>query len=76
MNVNSFLISNKRRQTKCALYKTLVRPILKRESERWAVRGKDEYMIRIFERRILRRIYGPVNENCVWGSRYNHELVM
>jgi hypothetical protein len=37
-------------------------------------KGKDEYMLRIFERRILRIIYDPIKENCVWRSRYNHEL--
>jgi hypothetical protein len=31
-------------------------------------------MIRIFEKRILRRIYGPIKENGIWISRYNHEL--
>jgi hypothetical protein len=30
-------------------------------------------MLIIFERRILRRIYGSIKEN-VWRSRYNHEL--
>jgi hypothetical protein len=31
-------------------------------------------MLRAFERRILRRIYGPVEENGIWRSRYNHEI--
>jgi hypothetical protein len=31
-------------------------------------------MLRIFERRILRRIYSPIKENGIWRSRYNHEL--
>jgi hypothetical protein len=31
-------------------------------------------MLRIFERRILRIIYGPIKENGIWKSRYNHEL--
>jgi hypothetical protein len=35
---------------------------------------KDENMLRIFERRMLRRIYGPIKENCIWRSRYNHEI--
>ena len=28
----------------------------------------------IFERKILRKIYGPVNENGEWRIRYNKEL--
>jgi hypothetical protein len=28
----------------------------------------------MFERKIIRRIYGPVIENNVWSIRYNEEL--
>jgi hypothetical protein len=28
-------------------------------------------MLRTFERRILRRIYGPIGENGIWSSKYN-----
>jgi hypothetical protein len=31
-------------------------------------------MFRIFERRILRRIYGSIKENGTWKSMYNREL--
>jgi hypothetical protein len=31
-------------------------------------------MLRIFESRIFIRIHGPIKENGIWGSRYNHEL--
>jgi hypothetical protein len=34
----------------------------------------DEEKLRIFERRILRRIYGPTCENGVWRIKYNDEL--
>jgi hypothetical protein len=27
-----------------------------------------------FERKILRKIYGLIQENGVWRKRYNHEL--
>jgi hypothetical protein len=35
---------------------------------------KDENMFLLFERRILRRIYGSVKDNGIWRLRYNHEL--
>jgi hypothetical protein len=47
------------RHAKCALYKKLVRPILTYGSESWPLKIKDENMLRIFERMIL-RIYGPI----------------
>jgi hypothetical protein len=31
-------------------------------------------MLQIFERRILRMTYGPVNDNGTWKTRYNNEL--
>jgi hypothetical protein len=54
------------RQTKCMLYKTLIRPTPTCGSESWPRTRKDENMLRIFERRILRQIYGPIKENYIW----------
>jgi len=31
-------------------------------------------MVNAFERKILRRIYGSVQENEQWRIRYNHEI--
>jgi hypothetical protein len=31
-------------------------------------------MFKIFERRILRMIYGPVKDNGTWKTRYTNEL--
>jgi hypothetical protein len=42
--------------------------------ECWTVAKADEKEIRIFERRIWRRIYGHVCENGVWRTKYNDEL--
>jgi hypothetical protein len=57
----------------CDLYKAHVGPILAYVSESWPLKTKDENMIRPFERKIFRRIYGPNEENGIWRSRYNHE---
>ena len=35
---------------------------------------KEDEALLIFERKILRRIYGPKNENVEWKSRTNLEL--
>jgi hypothetical protein len=34
----------------------------------------NELRIAVFERKILRRIYGPICEGALWRSRYNEEL--
>jgi len=31
-------------------------------------------MLRIFERRILRTIYSPINDTGKWRTRYNNEF--
>jgi hypothetical protein len=65
---------NLQRQTKCVLCKTLIRPILTYGSECWPLSKKDGNMLQIFERRILRTIYGPINENGMWRTRDSNEL--
>jgi hypothetical protein len=35
---------------------------------------KKEGRLRLFERKVLRKIYGPISENGNWSIRYNEEL--
>ena len=43
--------------------------------ETWTLTNPDEQDLRIFERRILRKIFGPVqNEDGFWRIRMNYEL--
>ena len=43
-------------------------------TETWVLSKADELRLGVFERKILRRIYGPVCEKAIWRSRYNEEL--
>jgi hypothetical protein len=43
------------------LYLTLIRPVVTHASETWTLNEKDEIRLRVFERQILRKIFGPVN---------------
>jgi hypothetical protein len=56
------------------MYKALVRPALSYASETCPLSKLDERLLSIFERRILRYIFGPVEENGTWKRRYDHEL--
>lgn len=62
------------KNTKVKLYKTIVRPILTYGSETWTLLQEHEEQLRIFERKVLRRIYGPICENGLWRIRRNEEL--
>jgi len=50
------------------------RPVATYGSETWTLTKSDENSLRIFERKILRKIYGPVQEGGTWRIRYNEEL--
>jgi hypothetical protein len=64
--VNSNLIS---RNSQLQIYRTLVRPVVTCGSESWTLTVEEERALAVFERKILRKIYGPVKENELWRIR-------
>jgi len=63
------------RSSKLKIYRSLIRPVVTYECEAWTLTDRDEKHLRIFERRILRKIIGPVqNEDGSWRIRMNYEL--
>ena len=63
------------RSTKLRLYKSLVRPVLSYGCEVWKLKANELQLIEVFERKILRRIFGPVQtDNGEYRIRFNHEL--
>jgi hypothetical protein len=61
--VNSSLIS---RNSQLQIYRTLVRPVVTYGSESWTLTMEEETALEVSERKILRKIYGPVKENELW----------
>jgi hypothetical protein len=57
--------------TEIQLYKTEVRPVAMYGVECWTLSRTNE---RVFERKILRRIYGPIRNKGQLRSRHNKEL--
>jgi len=45
------------------LYKTLLRPVLAYGSETWVLIECDKAILGVFERKILKAIFGPTNDN-------------
>jgi hypothetical protein len=69
--VNSSLIP---RNSKLQIYRTSVRPAVTCGSEPWTLTVEEERALALFERKILREIYGPVKGNELWRIRRNDEL--
>jgi hypothetical protein len=72
--VNILKAKNINRKYKVIIYKTLIKPLLLYGAETWVLSKADELRLGVFERKILRRIYGPICEGAIWRSRYNKEL--
>ena len=61
--------------SKLKIYTTLIRPAVTYGCEAWTLTGRNEQQLGIFERKILREIFGPVqDETGIWRIRKNHEL--
>ena len=56
------------------IYKMPIRPVVIYGSETWTLTKSDENLLRIFERKILQKIYGPIQEGDIWRIRNNEEL--
>jgi hypothetical protein len=72
--VNMFKAKNINRKHKVIIYKTLIKPVLMYGAETWDLSRADKLLLGVFERKILRRIYGPICEEATWRSGYNEEL--
>ena len=60
---------------KIKIYKTIILPVVIYGCETWSLILKEECRLRVFQNRILRRIFGPKrNENGEWRRLHNEEL--
>jgi len=64
------------KNTKILMYKVLIRPVLAYASETCTLSKINEQRLSLFERKVLRCIFGVKQENKTWQKRYNYELYM
>jgi hypothetical protein len=62
------------RGAKMQIYETLIRPVVTCGCESWTMKKDDENILRRFERKIIRRIYGPVKQGREWRIRNNEDM--
>jgi hypothetical protein len=57
------------------IYKSVILPVVLYECETWSLTLGEEHRLRVFENRVLRRIFGPKREeDGSWRKLYNHEF--
>jgi hypothetical protein len=60
--------------TKVQIYKTALRPVVTYGLETCTLTQQDEKDLEVFERKVLRKIFGAIKENQQWRKLYNHEI--
>ena len=71
-NLLSSSLLSKNIQTK--RYRTLILPVVLYGCEIWSLTSRKERGLRVFENRVLRRIFGPKGVIGEWRKLYNEEL--
>jgi hypothetical protein len=57
------------------IYKTVILPVVLYGCETWPLTLREEHRLRVFENRVLRRIFGPEREeDGSWRKLHNDEL--
>ena len=77
MIANKKLLKNKdlNAASELQIYKSIIRPIVTYGRETWAVTVTEQNCLLISERRVLRKIYGPTqNNDGTWRIKTNEEL--
>jgi hypothetical protein len=70
-SIDPFLTKN----LKIKIYKTIILPVGLYGYEAWSLTVREERWLRVFEKRILRRIFGPKrDENGEWRRLHKEEL--
>jgi hypothetical protein len=61
---------------KIKIYKMIPLPVVLYGCETWSLILREEHRLRVFENRVLRRIFGPKRDEVTgeWRKLYNEEL--
>jgi len=61
---------------KVKIYRTIILPVVLHGCETWSLKLREERSLRVFENRVLRRIFGPKRDEVTveWRKLHNEEL--
>jgi len=73
-NLLSFSLTSK--NLKIQIYRTIILPVVLYGCETWSLTVREEHRSRVFENRMLRKIFGPKRDGVKgeWRKLYNEEL--
>jgi hypothetical protein len=73
-NLLSFRLLSK--NLKIRIYKTIILPLVVYGCETWSLTLREEHRLRVFDNRVLRRMFGPkrVEVTREWRKLHNEEL--
>jgi hypothetical protein len=54
------------------IYKTIILPVVLYGCEPWSLTLSEEHRLRVFENKVLRRIFGPTRDEVTGGWRKLH----
>jgi hypothetical protein len=71
-----FVLSPAVKHLKVRIYKTEILPVVLFGCETWSLTGREEHKLKVFENRVLRRIFGPKRDGVTegWRKLHNEEL--
>jgi hypothetical protein len=71
--LSSHLLS---KNVKIRIYKTIILPVVLYGCETWLLTVREEHKLRVFENRVLRRIFRPKRDGVTggWRKLHNEEL--
>jgi len=64
------------KNVKIKIYRTIILPVVLYGCETWSLTLREERRLRVFENKVLRRIFGPRSEEVTgdWRRLHNEEL--
>ena len=75
-HLQSFLFQFAIQKLKIKIYRTIILPVVLYGCETWSLTLRDERRLRVFENRVLRRVFGPKRDVVTgeWRKLHNEEL--
>jgi hypothetical protein len=63
---------------KIKIYRTIILPVVLYGCEIWSLTLREKHRLRVFENRVLRKIFGPQREEVTgeWRRLHNEELMI